>query len=113
MKGIFSALVLLAVAYYGGRFLVGTVLARDLMAHLNECHSELHLKDRINAPLSAPQIDALYDEWGGCVKGRSNFIDRIFGSKLVETSMDALREDRKIAGPYNQRGGGHAIGTSH
>ena len=60
MKGIISTLVSLVVAFYVGRFLVDIQLAHDLMSHLNECHEELHLKDRINAPLSESEIDCVF-----------------------------------------------------
>lgn len=100
MKRIIGTLVSLVVAFYVGRFLVDLMLTRDLLTHMNQCHEELHLKDRINAPLSESEIDVLFEQWGACVKHKSNFIDQIFGHKLVETTMDAMKEDRKKRGHY-------------
>jgi hypothetical protein len=103
MKRIIVNIVLLAVALYGGKLLLDILLARDLLTHLNECHEELHVKDRINAPLSDSQVDALYDQWGECVRQKGNIVDRIFGGKQIEESMTAMKQDRKEHGPYDQR----------
>ena len=107
MKKIISALVSAAIVYYLGGFLLDILLAHDLLTHFNECHEELNLKDRINAPMSDSEIDVLYEQWGACVKQKENFIDKIFSSKLAEKSMDAMKEDRKKKGPYNERESAH------
>jgi len=111
MKKLISTLVSLVVAFYAARFLVDLTLARDLMSHMNQCHEELHLKDRINTSLSESEIDALFADWGGCVKSKSNIIDRVFGSKLIDSAMDGMRDDRKKSGPYNARSAGRATGA--
>ena len=108
MKQILSTLVSLAVVFYAGRFILDMTLARDLMSHLNQCHEDLHVKDRINAPMSESAIDTLYDEWGQCANQKSNFIDRTFGNKLVADAMQGMREDRKKSGPYNHSAGSRA-----
>ena len=88
----------MAVALYVGHFLLDLLLARDLLTHLDDCYDELHLKGRINAPMSESEIDDLFAQWSACMKQKSNFADQIFGGTLAQKAIDAMKEDRKKKG---------------
>jgi hypothetical protein len=94
MNKLLTNLAILAVVIVGGRYVVNIWSASRFMDHVNQCHAELHIGDRIHRPMSHDESEAMYAEFEKCVGDRSNFLDARFNKGALRAYIDALKTDR-------------------
>ena len=99
MKNFWSLATIVVAVIFFGRWVVGYVIARELMDHTDACHSEVRVAERINRDLDRREIDALFDQYKTCMQQKVNAIDALIGvRKYGDAVVEAMREDRLANG---------------
>lgn len=94
MKKLIGAVVTVVVVFLAIRYVGDFVLNYRLMNHFNECHAELDVGRRINQAYGA-QLDAMFKEYGDCVRRKGTFVDNYFKSALVDEIAAAMKTEHE------------------
>jgi hypothetical protein len=77
---------------YVGNIAVHLTLGKRLMDHMNDCHTELHIGERLKSGDEQERSKA-YDEYGQCVIDNSAFFDKwYFGKDVIAKLMDEMKQ---------------------